>query len=121
MASKFLLPFGRLNLSYLSEREKKEIVQKSGLKVTEVVEIFEYGKSNDGYWDGPKLHHQVITKALSIAKVLYPSYFLLFLFDNTTSHSIYTQNALRTTNINKGMGGKNSDYEMGDMKKTVYR
>ena len=57
MASEFLLPFGRLNLSFLSKEKKKEIVQKSRLKVTEAVEIFEYGKSNDGYWDGPKLHH----------------------------------------------------------------
>ena len=106
MASEFLLPFGRLNLSSLSEEKRSEVLEKSGLNVTEAVEIFEYGKSNDGYWDGPKLHHQVVTKALPIAEALYPGYSLLFLFDNATSHSVYAQNALRTANMNKRVGGK---------------
>ena len=72
------------------------------------MENFEYRKLNDGYWDGPKLHHQVITKTFPIAEALYPGYSLLFLFDNATSHSVYAQNALRTANMNKEMGGKQS-------------
>ena len=76
------------------------------MKVIEVVEIFEYRKSNNRYWDGPKLHHQVITKALSIAKAFYPGYSLLLLFDNLTSYFVYAQNALYIANMNKGMEGK---------------
>lgn len=76
------------------------------MKVTKVVEIFEYEKSNDRYWDRPKLHHQVITKALPITKALYPGYSFLFLFDNATSYSVYTQNALRTANMIKKMRKK---------------
>ena len=106
MASDFLLPFGRLNLSSLSEEKKKEVIDKTGLTVTEAVELFEYGKSNEGYWDGPKLHKQVVNKALPIAEALYLGYSLLFLFDNATSHSVFAQDALRTTQMNKGTGGQ---------------
>ena len=74
MASDFLLPFGQLNLFSLSEEKKKKVIDKTGLTVTEAVELFEYGKSNEGYWDGPKLHKQVVNKALPIAEALYPGY-----------------------------------------------
>ena len=82
------------------------MIEKIGLTFTEVVELFEYGKNNEKYWDGPKLHKQVVTKALPIAEALYPGYSLLFLFDNATSHSVYADNALYITGINKKSGGK---------------
>lgn len=67
----------------------------------EAVEIFEYGKNNDDYWDGAKLYQQIVNKALPIAKALYLSYSLLFLFDNATSHSVYVKDALQVKDINK--------------------
>ena len=88
MALEFLLLFGRLNLSSLPEDKKKEVMEKVEITITEAVVLFEYGKANKGYWDGPKLHQQVVNKALPIAEVLYPGYSLLFLFDNATSHSV---------------------------------
>lgn len=106
MVSEFLLPFGCLNLSSLSQQKRDEIVLKTGLALTEAVEIFKYGKNHEGYWDGAKLHKQVVTKALPIAEALYPGYSLLFLFDNATSHSVYAKDALRTQDMNKGSGGK---------------
>ena len=81
-------------------------MEKAGIIITEAVVLFEYGKANEGYWDGSKLHQQVVNKALPITEALYPGYSLLFLFDNATSHSVYAQNALRTTQMNKGVGGK---------------
>lgn len=81
-------------------------MEKTGLIFREVVELFEYRKNNERYWNGPKLHKQVVTKALPIAKTLYLGYSLLFLFDNTTSHSVYADNELYTTGMNKGSGGK---------------
>lgn len=59
----------------------------------EVVEIFEYRKNNNGYWNRAKLHKQVISKAFPIAEVLDLRYSLFFLFDNTTilGNFIYTQ------------------------------
>ena len=106
MTSDFLLAFGHLNLFLLSEEKRKEVIEKSELTIIEAVELFEYGKANKGYWDGPKLHKQVVNKALSLAEALYPSYSLLFLFDNATSHSVYAQDALRKAQMNKSSGGK---------------
>lgn len=94
MVSEFLLPFGCLNLLTLSQEKRDEIVSRTGLTLTEAVEIFEYGKNHEGYWDGAKLHKQVVTKASPVAEAFYPGYSLLFLFDNATSHSVYAKNAL---------------------------
>ena len=104
MVSDFLLPLGRLNFSSLSEEKKKKVMNKTGLSVTKAAELFEYGKTNKGYWDGSKLHKQVINKALSIAEALYPGYSLFFLFDSATSHSVYAQNALRIAQMKKRIG-----------------
>ena len=49
MVFKFLLPFGRLNLFSLSEEKQKEVMKKMGLTILEVVELYEYGKNNEGY------------------------------------------------------------------------
>lgn len=106
MTSEFILPFGQLNLASLSPEKREEIVQETELIETEAVEVFEYGKNNDRYWDGAKLHQQVVKKALPITKTLYPGYSLLFLFDNATSHFVYAKDALQAKNINKKSGGK---------------
>ena len=117
MVSEFLLPFGCLNLLSFSEEKQKEVKEKAGLTITEAIELFEYGKNNGGYWDGAKLHQQVVNKALPIAEALYPGYSLLFLFDNATSHSVYIDNALRTGNMNKGPGGRQPWLRNGWFKK----
>lgn len=41
-------------------------------------------------------------KTLPISKTLYPSYVLLFLFNNTTSYTIYSQDVFQVINIRKG-------------------
>ena len=76
MVSKFLLPFGCLNLFSLFEKKQQEVIEKTGLTFKEAVELFEHGKNNERYGNGPKLHKQVVTKALPIAKALYPGYSL---------------------------------------------
>lgn len=68
--------------------------------------IFEYRKSNNRYWNKPKWHYQVMTKALPIVETLYLRYSLLSLFELITSHFMYSQNTLRIANINKAMGGE---------------
>jgi hypothetical protein len=77
-----------------------------GLVSDEATEFFEFSRNNDGYWDGAKLLQQVVSKALPIAEALFPGYSLLFLFDNATSHSVYADDALHVTDMNKGNGGK---------------
>lgn len=56
MASKFFLPYGRLNLAFFTQEKKEEVIQKTGLMETEAVKVFKYGKNNDKYWDRAKLH-----------------------------------------------------------------
>ena len=78
MTSEFLLPFSQLNLASLSPEKRDKVVEKCGLMFTKFVEIFEYKKKNDRYWNKAKLHYQVIKKALSIAEAFYPGYFFFF-------------------------------------------
>ena len=78
MTSKFLLFFWWWNLASLSLEKRDKVVQRCWLVSTKAMEIFEYGKNNDGYWEEAKLHHQVMKKALPIAEVLYPGYSLFF-------------------------------------------
>ena len=56
ITSDFLLLFGWLNLAFLSSKKKKEVEEKCGLLETEAIEMFKYGKNNDGYWDEAKLY-----------------------------------------------------------------
>lgn len=49
MTSDFLLLFGLLNQTFLSSQKRKKCVEKYNLLEIEVVEMFEYGKNNDGY------------------------------------------------------------------------
>lgn len=100
MVSDFLLSFARSNLLSLLEREINEVIYKKRLSVTEAVELFEYKKFNKGYWNRSKLNEQMVNKALFIAKILYPGYSYLFLFDKATSHSVYAKNVLHTTQKN---------------------
>ena len=106
MTSDFNLPYEQLNLNSLTPEKREEIGQTTGLLEMEAIKIYENRKNNDGYWDGVKLHQQVVSKALPIAKALYPGYSLFYLFDNATSHAIYAKDALQVQNMNKRCGGK---------------
>lgn len=118
MVSDFLLPWSRLNLFSLPTARQEEL-QNSGVPLEAAV-LFEYGKEN-GYWDGKSLLRQAVDKALPIAEALYPGYSFLFLFDNATSHSVYADNALRASKMNKNDGGKqpflrNGWFQKGEIK-----
>ena len=43
----------------------------------------------------------MIEEVLRIAKVLYPEYFILFIFDNITNYLVYNKDILYTYKINK--------------------
>ena len=90
MTLEFLLHFGQLNLPSLSLKKRDKVVEKCGLISTKTVEIFEYGKKNDRYWDGAKLHHQVMKKGLHITEAFYPRYFFFF-FVTTQLVILFTQ------------------------------
>ena len=73
---------------------------------TEVVTYFKYLKTKERYWTEKHLLDQIVRKALPIEEALYLGYEFLFLFDNATSHSIYTPVALQVANMNKEPGGQ---------------
>ena len=45
----FFFSFGQLNLSSLSEKKTKKMIDKTKQTVIEVIKLFEYRKSNEGY------------------------------------------------------------------------
>lgn len=49
MTSEFLLLYGRLNMASFIPEKREQVVYQNRLQEIEVVEIFEYGKNNDGY------------------------------------------------------------------------
>jgi hypothetical protein len=57
-------------------------------------------------WDGRKFLEQIEKKALPITEALYPGNELLFLFGNAMCHSVYADDALCVSNMNKGTGGQ---------------
>lgn len=101
MTFEFHHPYNWLNLFSLSYDKREEIKEEIILVKTKVVEIFEYEKNNNIYWDKAKLYKQVINKALPIMQVLYSGYLFLILFDNATSHSIYPKDTLQIKDMSK--------------------
>lgn len=106
MVLDFLLPQSYLNLFFLSTQQKKDLA-KSNISF-EAATYFEYKKTKGGYQTGEHLLNQIIKKALPIREALYPNYILLFLFDNTTSYSIYAPDILQIAQMNKGSEGQKS-------------
>lgn len=68
------------------KKTNKKQKTKTRTTITKVIKLFEYKKNNGKYWNKTKLVQWIVNKALLIAKVLYFSYFLLFLFNNATSY-----------------------------------
>lgn len=65
------------------------------------MKIFEYRKNNNGYLNGVKLHQQVVKKALPTIEAHYPSFLLLFFFDNATYYFVYVNDVLQVKDMNK--------------------
>ena len=71
MTSELFFSHAQLNLASFITEKREEVAHQNGLQEIEAVEIFEYRNKYDGYWDGAKLHKQVVNKALPIAEALY--------------------------------------------------
>ena len=90
----------------LTPERREQIEEKTRLVETKAVEIFKHRKNNNEYWDGAKLHKQVVDKAVPIIQALYHGYSLLFLFNNATNHSVYFKNVFQVKDMNKGLRKK---------------
>ncbi|CAG8642508.1 10576_t:CDS:2, partial [Diversispora eburnea] len=62
------------------------------------------GANRDGYWNGEKLVAQ-LHKAIDIFERTHPNCIGIWAFDNATSHTAYSADALLVSRINKGPGG----------------
>ena len=63
----------------------------------------EYG--GDNWWDGDQLVEQVLKLAIPVFESAFPGCQALFLFDNATSHSVYSSDVLRACMMNLLPGG----------------
>jgi len=63
------------------------------------------GYGGDTWWDGAQLVDQVLKMAIQIFELAFPHCQALFLFDNATSHSAFSKDALRARTMNLRMGG----------------
>ncbi|PWW78823.1 hypothetical protein C7212DRAFT_84671, partial [Tuber magnatum] len=75
IVSEFLLPWQRLSLESISHQEE------------------------NGYWEGGHLVKQVTELTIPIAQAAYSGYQFLFLFDNSSNHGAFAQDALLAQNM----------------------
>ena len=110
------MPYGRLTPtlynthdSYLvltdEEHERAKEHYPLILKAARV--LFKYGAQSEGYWNCEKFLIQV-ENAVQIAEMNYPSerHSLTFIFDQSSGHTAYADDALNAHRMNVGDGGK---------------
>ena len=68
----------------------------------------EYGKDHEGYWTGEHLARQLKEKAIDAFITAHaPGTQSIFIFDNSSRHPVFADDALVSTRKNLGPGGKN--------------
>ena len=69
--------------------------------------ILRYGENRDGYWNSSKFISQ-FSDAVTIASFKYPCsrYDILWIFDQSSNHTIQSPDALNVKRMNVGPGGK---------------
>ena len=77
MVLEFLLLFRCFNLLSLSLKKRQKFVEKSAHSHIEIVEIFEYEKNNDKYWNEAKLYQQLVNKACPLQR---PSILFIYFY-----------------------------------------
>ena len=105
MVSDFITEEGNLQLT-------EEVIRaqaKHGDKFwREARELLEYGESKDGYWTSERFLKQM-DEAVKIADIKYPrseGYRVNWLFDHSSCHNAYSEDALNATHMNAKPGGK---------------
>jgi hypothetical protein len=64
------------------------------------------GKNDDGWWKAEHLVEQFKTKAIPMFEKLHPNCAAVFLFDNSTNHGAFADDALNVSKMNLNPGGK---------------
>lgn len=90
----------------LSDDEFKKAQETNPSVTQSAVEIIKYGAAGDGYWNNERFLRQV-KKAITIAEIKYPSdkFTLVWLFDQSSGHCAYREEALNVNKMNIKPGG----------------
>lgn len=104
MVSDFVTEYD--GLLKLSDEEFESARKTIPLISKEAREILRFGAANEGYWTNEKFLDQ-IKKVIPIAKVKFPkeSHTLVWLFDQSSGHCAYTDDALNVKRMNVKPGG----------------
>ena len=88
----FFLLWSCLNLASLLFKKQKKLAE-LGVPFEAAI-YFKYGTIEERYWTSKHLLDQIQNKVLPIKEAIYPSYELLFMFDNAISYIIYAKDTL---------------------------
>ena len=104
MVSDFVEEYG--GMLTLTDREYEEIRPEFPNLPKKARELIEIGSAADGYWTNYKFLSQV-EKAVTIAELKYPSssHSLVFIFDQSSNHRAFAEDALNAKRMNVGPGG----------------
>jgi len=76
-----------------------------GGKPMYVMQVFEIGKSHEGYWTSDQVMDQVQRHVLAAFTAMHPACTALFTFDQSTNHAAFSPDALRAFHMNMNPGG----------------
>ena len=92
----------------LTEEEFSAIVKEHPQLRRQAREFLEYGKEHEGYWTAEKFLKQ-LEVASTIADTKYPrneGYRVCFVFDHSSCHGTYAEDALDASKISMKPGGR---------------
>jgi hypothetical protein len=69
------------------------------------VQVFQYGAYHEGYW---RYDHMVLQMedCIDVLKVLYPEFYVVFLFDHSCGHDRMRLDGLQPNDVGVKFGGK---------------
>ncbi len=76
-------------------------------------EILEPGANREGYWKSGDMIRQ-LQGAIDSFKIMHPQCTAVFIFDQSSNHCAYSDDALRAHNMNMNPGGKEKQKRMKD-------
>ena len=93
----------------LTEDEHQKAKEVYGSSVKKEARVFlEYGEGREGYWTSERFLSQM-DAAVKIADIKYPKsegYKVVWVFDNSSCHNAYAEDALIAAHMNAKPGGK---------------
>ena len=92
----------------LTEDQYEEAKRKNPSIRMSARQLLEYGESREGYWTSDKFMKQ-IERAVDVAEAKYPKkqgYRLFWVFDQSTRHTAYNEDALNVNSMNTRPGDR---------------